>query len=126
VDPQCEASAGGPLHLERIDEFAAVLAAEQGKPLAEATAEVRSAAEQFDCYADEARRIYGRVKDGHSRSNRQNPDSTKPGPDQSMNDDDIDWLQRVRLTAAEATSWLQTARTLRQAAEDLWICRKCT
>ncbi len=30
------------------------------------------------------------------------------------------WLQRVRYTASEPTSWLQHARTLRQAAEDLW------
>jgi succinate-semialdehyde dehydrogenase/glutarate-semialdehyde dehydrogenase len=55
---------------ERTEEFAAILTAEQGKPLAEARAEVRSAAEQFDWYADEARRIYGRVMDGHSRGNR--------------------------------------------------------
>ena len=31
------------------------------------------------------------------------------------------WLQRVRYTAAEPTSWLSHARTLRQAAEDLWL-----
>lgn len=31
------------------------------------------------------------------------------------------WLQRVRFTAAEPTSWLSHARTLRQAAEDLWV-----
>jgi hypothetical protein len=31
------------------------------------------------------------------------------------------WLQRVRYTAAEPKSWLSHARTLRQAAEDLWI-----
>jgi hypothetical protein len=31
------------------------------------------------------------------------------------------WLQRVRYTAAEPTAWLSHARTLRQAAEDLWI-----
>jgi len=30
------------------------------------------------------------------------------------------WLQRVRYTAAEPTAWLSHARTLRQAAEDLW------
>jgi succinate-semialdehyde dehydrogenase/glutarate-semialdehyde dehydrogenase len=43
---------------------------EQGKPLAEARSEVLAAADQFDWYADEARRIYGRVIDGHSRANR--------------------------------------------------------
>lgn len=31
------------------------------------------------------------------------------------------WLQRVRYTAAEPTARLNHARTLRQAAEDLWI-----
>ena len=31
-----------------------------------------------------------------------------------------EWLQRVRYTAAEPTAWLGHARTLRQAAEDLW------
>ena len=31
------------------------------------------------------------------------------------------WLQRVRYAAAEPTSWLSHARTLRQAAEDLWV-----
>lgn len=30
------------------------------------------------------------------------------------------WLQRVRYTAAEPTSWLNRARALRQAAADLW------
>jgi hypothetical protein len=31
------------------------------------------------------------------------------------------WLQRVRYTAAEPTSWLGHATKLRQAAEDLWV-----
>ncbi len=31
-----------------------------------------------------------------------------------------DWLQRVRFTAAQPASWLRHARTLRQAAHDLW------
>ena len=31
------------------------------------------------------------------------------------------WLQQIRYTAAEPTSWWLHARTLRQAAEDLWI-----
>jgi hypothetical protein len=34
---------------------------------------------------------------------------------------DENWLQRIRLTAADPTPWLMHARTLRQAAEDLWI-----
>ncbi len=47
----------------RLDDIAALLTEEQGKPLAEARAEVRSAVEQFEWYADEARRIYGRTVD---------------------------------------------------------------
>ncbi|WP_181780029.1 NAD-dependent succinate-semialdehyde dehydrogenase [Pseudonocardia pini] len=51
-------------------EAAAVMTAEQGKPLAEATAEFLATADQFDWYADEARRVYGRTVDGHSTSQR--------------------------------------------------------
>ena len=46
---------------ERVDEIAGLLTEEQAKTLAEARGEVHSAAEQFDWYADEARRIYGRT-----------------------------------------------------------------
>jgi succinate-semialdehyde dehydrogenase/glutarate-semialdehyde dehydrogenase len=45
----------------RADEVARVLTEEQGKPIAEARAELASAVEQLDWYADEARRVYGRV-----------------------------------------------------------------
>ncbi|QGN31586.1 NAD-dependent succinate-semialdehyde dehydrogenase [Microlunatus sp. Gsoil 973] len=54
----------------RADEIGAVMSREQGKPVGEAIAEVKSAADQFDWFADEARRIYGRTIDGHSRGNR--------------------------------------------------------
>jgi succinate-semialdehyde dehydrogenase/glutarate-semialdehyde dehydrogenase len=54
----------------RAEEIAAVLTEEQGKPLAEARAELAATADQFDWYADEARRIYGRVIEGHSRDHR--------------------------------------------------------
>ena len=55
---------------ERREEIAATMTEEQGKPLAEALAEVGAAAEQFDWYADEARRIYGRVIPSHSAETR--------------------------------------------------------
>jgi len=55
---------------ERIDDLARVLTLEQGKPLPEARGELGATADQFDWYADEARRIYGRVIDGHSREHR--------------------------------------------------------
>jgi succinate-semialdehyde dehydrogenase/glutarate-semialdehyde dehydrogenase len=44
-----------------VDRYAAVMTAELSKPLAQSVAEVLSSADQFDWYADEARRIYGRT-----------------------------------------------------------------
>ncbi len=61
---------GAQLLAERVDPLATVLTEEQGKPLAEARAELVAAAEHLDWYADEARRVYGRVVDGHSRDVR--------------------------------------------------------
>jgi len=60
----------GELIRQRADTIAEVLTEEQGKPLAEAKGEIGATADQFDWYADEARRIYGRIVDGHSRSHR--------------------------------------------------------
>src|ERR1700737_5668120 len=45
----------------RIDEIAAVLPREQGKPLAEAKGEAMAGADVIDWFAEEARRAYGRV-----------------------------------------------------------------
>ena len=50
--------------------IAAVMTEEQGKPLDQAAAEVGASADQFDWYADETRRIYGRFVDGHDTSHR--------------------------------------------------------
>jgi succinate-semialdehyde dehydrogenase/glutarate-semialdehyde dehydrogenase len=55
---------------DRAESIAAILTSEQGKPLAESRAEVLAAADQFDWYADEARRVYGRVIGGHSTEQR--------------------------------------------------------
>lgn len=46
---------------ERLDLIAHVMTLEQGKPLAEARGEIGGAAEIFEWYAEETRRIYGRV-----------------------------------------------------------------
>ncbi|MCJ0765110.1 NAD-dependent succinate-semialdehyde dehydrogenase [Variovorax terrae] len=46
---------------ERADAIAYVLTREQGKPLAEALAETHMAAEVIEWFAEEARRLYGRV-----------------------------------------------------------------
>lgn len=49
---------------------AVLMTSEQGKPLKEAEAEWRATADQFDWYADEARRIYGRTVDTHASDGR--------------------------------------------------------
>lgn len=46
---------------ERAEGIAVLLTTEQGKPLAEARSEVLSCAAQFDYFAEEAKRSYGRV-----------------------------------------------------------------
>lgn len=45
----------------RRDEIAAMLTREQGKPLAEAAAEIANAADIMDWFAEEGRRSYGRI-----------------------------------------------------------------
>ncbi len=46
---------------ERADLIAATMTQEQGKPLAEAKAEVLGSAQLFDWYAEDAKRDYGRT-----------------------------------------------------------------
>jgi succinate-semialdehyde dehydrogenase/glutarate-semialdehyde dehydrogenase len=46
---------------ERVDTIARLLTMEQGKPLAEARAEVLAGAEIIEWFADEGRRVYGRI-----------------------------------------------------------------
>ena len=60
----------GRFLLEHVDEIALTLSEEQGKPIAEARAEVMAAADQFDWCADEARRIYGRVVPTNTQDTR--------------------------------------------------------
>lgn len=50
--------------------IASLLTEEQGKPLAQARAEVDTCVEQFEWFADEARRIYGRTVDATHRDLR--------------------------------------------------------
>lgn len=45
----------------RVDDIAPLMTQEQGKPLSEARAETLSAADTMEWFAEEARRIYGRV-----------------------------------------------------------------
>ena len=58
----------GELVLERQDEIARVMTAEQGKPLNEARGEVRKGADIFRYYAEEGKRVHGRVVPGFDAS----------------------------------------------------------
>jgi succinate-semialdehyde dehydrogenase/glutarate-semialdehyde dehydrogenase len=60
----------GELIKARVEDIARVMSAETGKPLAEARAEINGAAEQFDWYADETKRIYGYTIEGRSADMR--------------------------------------------------------
>jgi succinate-semialdehyde dehydrogenase/glutarate-semialdehyde dehydrogenase len=55
---------------ERKDEIAAVMTAEQGKPLAEAAGEVDYAASFFEWFGGEAERVYGQVALANNPANR--------------------------------------------------------
>ena len=55
---------------ERKEEIAAVMTAEQGKPLAEATGEVEYAASFLEWFAGEAERVYGQVVPALNPANR--------------------------------------------------------
>jgi succinate-semialdehyde dehydrogenase/glutarate-semialdehyde dehydrogenase len=53
------------LMLEHQEDLARLLTAEQGKPIAEARAEIGYAASFFEWFAEEARRAYGTIIPGH-------------------------------------------------------------
>lgn len=55
---------------ERVGEIGRRLTVEQGKPLAEAQAEVLVAADHFDWHAEEGRRAYGRIIPGRLENQR--------------------------------------------------------
>ena len=58
------------LQLENIDDLAAILTMEQGKPLNEAIGEIRYGASFVEWFAEEARRIYGDTIPGHAGDKR--------------------------------------------------------
>jgi len=55
---------------DRKDEIAAVMTAEQGKPLAEAAGEVEYAASFFEWFSGEAERLYGSIVPAQNAQNR--------------------------------------------------------
>ncbi|ODT84136.1 MAG: succinate-semialdehyde dehydrogenase (NADP(+)) [Pelagibacterium sp. SCN 64-44] len=58
------------LMIENRDDLAAILTAEQGKPLAEATGEITYGASFIEWFAEEARRINGDIIPGHQPDKR--------------------------------------------------------
>ena len=58
------------LMLANIDDLAAILTAEMGKPLAEAKGEILYGASYVEWFAEEAKRIYGDVIPGHQPDKR--------------------------------------------------------
>ena len=55
---------------ERNEAGARIMSTETGKPLAEARAEFNAAADQFEWYGEEAKRIYGQTIPGRARDER--------------------------------------------------------
>jgi len=64
----------------RADGAAEFMSRETGKPIAEARGEMNAAIEQFDWYADEARRIFGHTLDGRDPNVRLNVRYDPVGP----------------------------------------------
>ncbi|HEX5421128.1 MAG TPA: NADP-dependent succinate-semialdehyde dehydrogenase [Gammaproteobacteria bacterium] len=58
------------LMLEHKDDLAALMTAEQGKPLAESKGEIVYAASFIEWFAEEGKRLYGDVIPGHQRDKR--------------------------------------------------------
>lgn len=65
---------------ERQEEIATLLTLEQGKPLAEARMECAMAADLIKWYAEEARRIYGRIIPARTPGSRMDVQKTPVGP----------------------------------------------
>lgn len=58
------------LIMDNVDDLAKILTLEQGKPLAEAKAEITYGASFIEWFAEEARRVYGDVIPGHQPNKR--------------------------------------------------------
>lgn len=54
----------------RVDEIATLMSLETGKPLAEARGETGAAADQFEWYAEETKRIYGQIIEARTGDTR--------------------------------------------------------
>ena len=65
---------------ERAEHIAHVMTLEEGKPLAESRAELASAIDIFEWYAEESRRLYGRLVPARQRGVRQQVTAEPVGP----------------------------------------------
>jgi succinate-semialdehyde dehydrogenase/glutarate-semialdehyde dehydrogenase len=54
----------------RVEQIATLMSLESGKPMAEARAETGTAADQFEWYSEETKRIYGQTIEGRTRDVR--------------------------------------------------------
>ncbi|MFN5992944.1 MAG: NAD-dependent succinate-semialdehyde dehydrogenase [Betaproteobacteria bacterium] len=71
---------GAALMRQRVEEIATLLTTEQGKPLAEARAEILATAEMFEWFAEEAVRAYGRIVPPRASNLRQHIVREAVGP----------------------------------------------
>jgi succinate-semialdehyde dehydrogenase/glutarate-semialdehyde dehydrogenase len=61
---------GADLIRERLETIARIMSAETGKPLVEARGETNGAADQYEWYGEEAKRVYGQTIPGRSADQR--------------------------------------------------------
>ena len=61
---------GADLIRERLETIARMMSAETGKPLAEARGETNAAADQYEWYAEEGKRVYGQTIPGRTAEQR--------------------------------------------------------
>jgi succinate-semialdehyde dehydrogenase/glutarate-semialdehyde dehydrogenase len=85
---------------ERVEKIATIMTLEQGKPLAESTAETLAAADTIDWFAEEARRAYGRVVPSRSVNVRQIVVKEPVGPVAAFSPWNFPLNQAVRKVAA--------------------------
>ena len=61
---------GADLIRERIEKIARIMSAETGKPLTESRGELNGTADQYEWYAEEAKRVYGQTIPGRTAEQR--------------------------------------------------------
>ena len=90
----------GDLLRERAPAIAAMLTAEQGKPLSQALAEVRGAADSIDWFAEEGKRCFGQVIPGRTRDTQVQTRLEPVGPVAAFTPWNFPVSQAVRKLAA--------------------------